>query len=67
MSTGGYFLRGINDDNILVFRSDSPEELLLIIRRLSASRDKQIRALAKKLEIDWYSRENKNKDKNNKK
>jgi len=52
----GYFLRGIKDDNILVFRSMDPEELLLIIQRLSASRDKKLRALAQKLEIDWNSR-----------
>jgi hypothetical protein len=66
MSTKGYFLRGITDDNILVFRSDDPEELLRIIQRLCASRDKQIRALAKQIELDWYSRENKTKDKNKK-
>jgi hypothetical protein len=61
MSTSGYFLRGINDDNILVFRSEDSEELLRIIQRLCASRDKKIRALAKQLEIDWFSRNN-NKD-----
>jgi hypothetical protein len=54
MNTSGYFLRGINEDNILVFRSDDPEELLRIIQRLCASRDKKIRALAKQLEINWY-------------
>ncbi|QNN99167.1 hypothetical protein SEA_FAUST_64 [Streptomyces phage Faust] len=63
MSTSGYFLRGINEDNILVFRSEDPEELLRIIRRLCASRDKQIRALAQQLEIDWNSR-NYNKENN---
>ena len=63
MSMNGYFLRGINEDNILVFRSEDPEELLRIIMRLGASRDKQIRALAKQLEIDWNSR-NYNKDTN---
>jgi hypothetical protein len=52
----GYFLRGIRQDNILVFRSEDPEELLVIIKRLGASRDKKLRALAKKLEIDWNSR-----------
>jgi hypothetical protein len=52
----GYFLRGIKDDNILVFRSMDPEELLIIIQRLSASRDKKLRALAQQLEIDWNSR-----------
>jgi len=61
MNVNGYFLRGINEDNILVFRSEDPEELLRIIQRLCASRDKQIRALAQKLEIDWNSR-NYNKD-----
>lgn len=54
----GYFLRGINEDNILVFRSDDAEELLRIIQRLCASRDKQIRALARQLELDWNSRNN---------
>jgi hypothetical protein len=58
MSVNGYFLRGINEDNILVFRSGDPEELLRIIQRLGASRDKQMRALAKQLEIDWFSRNN---------
>lgn len=56
MNTSGYFLRGINEDHILVFRSEDPEELLRIIQRLCASRDKQIRALAKQLELDWNSR-----------
>ncbi|AXQ63334.1 hypothetical protein SEA_COMRADE_64 [Streptomyces phage Comrade] len=60
----GYFLRGITEDNILVFRSDDPEELLRIIKRLCASRDKQIRALAEQLEIDWNSRENTRKGNN---
>jgi hypothetical protein len=63
MSTSGYFLRGITEDNILVFRSDDPEELLRIIQRLCASRDKQIRALAKQLELDWYSRNNNKENK----
>jgi hypothetical protein len=64
MSTSGYFLRGINEDNILVFRSEDPEELLRIIQRLCASRDKKMRALARQLEIDWNSR---NYNKENKK
>jgi len=55
----GYFLRGVNEDHILVFRSDDPEELLRIIRRLSASRDKQMKALAQQLELNWYEGENK--------
>lgn len=67
----GYFLRGVNNDNILVFRSDDPEELLSVIKRLCASRDKQIRALGETLELDWYARErdsqNKNKDSKHKK
>lgn len=56
MTLNGYFLRGINDDNILVFRSDDAEELLRIILRLGASRDKQMRALAKNLELEWNRR-----------
>lgn len=51
----GYFLRGVKEDNILVFRSDDPEELLLIIQRLKASRSKQMKALANKLELDWFA------------
>lgn len=66
MNKSGYFLRGINEDHILVFRSEDPEELLRIIQRLCASRDKGIRALAKQLEIDWYSQQNKFKEKDNK-
>jgi len=61
MSINGYFLRGIKDDNILVFRAEDSEELLIIIRRLSASRDKKLRALAKKLEIDFNNLTNKGK------
>jgi hypothetical protein len=55
----GYFLRGVNDDNILVFRSDDPEELLRIIQRLCASRDKQMKALAQQLELNWFEGEKK--------
>ena len=55
----GYFLRGVNDDNILVFRSDDPEELLRIIQRLCASRDKQTKALAQQLELQWFEGEKK--------
>ncbi|AVD99261.1 hypothetical protein SEA_BILLNYE_59 [Streptomyces phage BillNye] len=55
----GYFLRGVNEDHILVFRSDDPEELLRIIQRLCASRDKQMKALAQQLELNWYEGEKK--------
>lgn len=60
----GYFLKGVKDDNILVFRSDDPEELLRVIQRLAACRDKQIKAVAQKLELDWFAsqqKERKNK------
>lgn len=63
-SMQAYFLRGVKDDNILVFRSSDPEELLRIIKRLGASRDKQMRALAETLEINWYAREYQNKENN---
>lgn len=49
-----YFLRGLEDD-ILVFRSLDPEDLLRIIRRLGASRDKEMKALSHKLETEFYS------------
>ena len=55
----GYFLRGVNEDNILVFRSDDAEELLRIIQRLCASRDKQMKALAQQLELNWFEGEKK--------
>jgi hypothetical protein len=40
-----------------VFRGNSSEDLLFIIRRLAACRDKQIKAMAKKLEEEWNQRE----------
>jgi hypothetical protein len=57
MSTDAYFLRGINDEHLLVFRGNSSEDLLFIIRRLAACRDKQIKAMAQKLEEEWNQRE----------
>jgi HEPN domain-containing protein len=60
----GYFLRGVKDDHILVFRSDDPEELLQVIQRLGASRNKQMRALAQQLEINWNESQYKEKRKN---
>lgn len=63
----GYFLRGVTEDHILVFRSGDPEELLNIIKRLGASRSKEIKALAEKLEVDWYAREYQNKENTKKK
>lgn len=59
---GGYFLRGIQDDHILVFRTDDPEDILRLITRLKASRDKEIKALAEILEMQWFEREYKNKE-----
>lgn len=60
----GYFMRGVKDDNILVFRSEDAEEILQVIRRLGASRNKQMKAIANKLELDWFAsqhKENRNK------
>jgi hypothetical protein len=59
----GYFLRGVKEDHILVFRSDDPEELLQVIQRLGASRNKQMRALAQQLEINWNESQYKEKKK----
>lgn len=56
-----YFLKGIQDDNILVFRSEDPEELLQVIQRLAASRNKQMKAVAEKLELDWFASQYKEK------
>jgi hypothetical protein len=67
MALGAYFLSGVADDHILVFRSDDAEDLLRIITRLAASRDKEIRSLAQQLELQWferqYNKENKTNDK----
>lgn len=61
----GYFLRGVAKDHILVFRSEDAEEILQVIKRLGASRNKQMRALAQQLEIDWNeSQYNKERKKN---
>ena len=59
----GYFLRGVKDDHILVFRSDDPEELLQIIERLKASRNKHMKAIANQLELDWFASQYKEKRK----
>ena len=53
----GYFLNGVDGEQMLVFRSGDPEEILRIITRLGASRDKEIKGLANKLELLWYERE----------
>lgn len=50
----GYFLRGVDDEHLLVFRSDDPEEIFRVIRRLCECRDKDTRALAETLEKEWY-------------
>jgi hypothetical protein len=57
MSTEAYFLRGVEDEHLLVFRGDDAEEILFIIKRLAACRDKQIKAMAQKLEEEWNLRE----------
>lgn len=69
----GYFLEGIENESVLVIRTDNSEDILKVINKLSTSRDKEIRALAGKLEKDFYDRyirnncksgpENKKKDK----
>jgi hypothetical protein len=51
-----YFLNGVDDDSILVFRSEDSEALFRIISRLAASRDKEIRGLAQQLELEWFKR-----------
>lgn len=53
MSTEAYFLRGVEDEHLLVFRGDDAEEILFIIARLAACRDKKIKAMARKLEEEW--------------
>jgi hypothetical protein len=53
----GYFLTGVDGEQILVFRSTEHEEIYRVIARLAASRDKEIRALATKLEMEWIASE----------
>jgi hypothetical protein len=53
----GYFLTGANDETLLVLRSEDPESILKVITRLAASRDKEIKGLAQKLELLWYEQE----------
>lgn len=57
MATEAYFLRGVEDEHLLVFRGDDAEEILFIIARLAACRDKKIKAMARKLEEEWNQRE----------
>lgn len=52
-----YTLRGISGEDVLVFRSDDPELLLGIIQRLMRTRNKELKALALKLEQQWFERE----------
>jgi len=53
----GYFLNGVDGEQLLVFRSEDHENILRIITRLGASRDKEIKGLANKLELLWYEKE----------
>jgi hypothetical protein len=57
MSLGAYFLNGVSDESILVFRTSDQEDIIRIITRLKASRDKEIRALAEALELMWFERQ----------
>ena len=58
----GYFLNGADGEHLLVFRSEDPEAILRIIKRLVASRDKEIKGLANKLELNWFEREHERKN-----
>jgi len=57
MALQGYFLSGVADDYIVVFRSDDAEDIMRVITRLAASRDKEIRGLAQQLELLWFERQ----------
>ena len=52
-----YTLRGISGEDVLVFRSDDPEVLLGIIQRLMRTRNKELKAIATQLEMEWFKRE----------
>jgi hypothetical protein len=56
MALRAYFLEGVEGDSILVFRTDDTDTLFRVISRLAASRDKEIRGIAKNLEIEWFKR-----------
>lgn len=53
----GYFLTGVDGEHLLVLRSGDSETILKVITRLAASRDKEIKGLANKLELLWYEKE----------
>ncbi len=60
----GYFLKGVSGETVLVFRSDDPEALLLIIQKLCKTRHKEIKGVATTLETEWYAEEAKGKNAN---
>lgn len=49
----GYLLQGVEDEVILVVRSNDCEELLRVVRRMMDSRDKQIKEMGRQLEKDY--------------
>ncbi len=52
----GYFLRGVTDEYLLVFRGADEEQMLRIICKLQTTRDKELKKLAQQLELEWYER-----------
>lgn len=50
----GYFLRGAEDEILLVFRSYDPHDIISIIRKAKTVRDKSIKELADELEQEFY-------------
>lgn len=50
MAISGYFLYGLDGERLLVVRSWDDEAMLKVIKRIQASRDKEIKALGAELE-----------------
>jgi hypothetical protein len=52
--TNGYFLRGLDQEMILVIRSPEEETLMKIIKKIQACRDKELKELGLALEKSFY-------------
>lgn len=50
----GYFLRGVDEEILLVFRSYDSHDIISVIRKIKTLRDKRIKELASALEEEFY-------------
>jgi hypothetical protein len=63
MALGGYFLYGSEGELLLVIKSNDEDLLLTIIKKLQASRDKDIKKLGSELEENFHDRDIRNSSK----